>query len=520
MKIRIPPGPSIFRPCLFLVCLLLATGCNKKEPAETGSERLNEATSLTSVYKTETEFILSSILTRFSSLCYQATGNSKPAQCKFVIKEQEGSDITRPSLQVKFTPHGQKKSIEEQVVINKPVWDPANYQSLFSKIFQSYTIQVSAKAMPTNEFLRHVLDFNGRSLQVENVRIGAELASNFHSVQLHREAAVLIGTLALKDFAVQFFDIRSELSELAARIAFANHLEQTPNSGNPLNELAYSLLYAGMNHQVGALEHIKNLPESEPLLQWKRGLHARVTGDYRPLQQMNRTVMEDVMFLHAYSEFAAIDQVWPRITKGRLNQHPDYWRIAHRFGTSVGLGHELMEGALAVHKIEEQEVKSGFQTAISDFEQLLPDFGSESVAGKMLEPISPGLWSYFLNRQLCHTIYKIWNFQERSWSVPEEAKEYRETLQNKFGNLRLYPYVARITCRNAEDYQRAMKSALPAFFKIPATFLLRSETCSTQFPSLFPRIAHPFNWIGLYGADCLQEQPTAPARWNKFTLTQ
>src|SRR5688500_10770991 len=103
MKITIPSGPLILSPCLFLVFLLLAAGCKKKEKPEALSETIGETTPYKSAYKTETEFIVSSILTRFSSLCYQATGNNKPALCKYEVTELEGGDISRPSLKVVFT---------------------------------------------------------------------------------------------------------------------------------------------------------------------------------------------------------------------------------------------------------------------------------------------------------------------------------------------------------------------------------------------------------------------------------
>jgi len=456
---------AIARVIILTSCLLLAFGCNKNSGEGVESASDVESIPFKTSYKTETEFILTSILTRFGSLCYQATGNRNPATCKVEIKRLKGENPFQPKFEIGFTPHGQKKPVKETIQITKPIWDPENYKVMFSKISESYPLSLTDKPAGTNTFLRQLLDFNAGSLQKENLRIGAELTTNFFSATLHREAAVLIGTLALKDFARQFFDIRSELCEMTARIAFANLLTEKSNSPDSLKILADSLLYTGMNHQTGALERIQRIPDTEPLVRWKRGLVARVTGDYRPLEKETRTVMEDVMYFYACSQSVSPAQAWPQIKQGRLDRNPDFYRIAHHFGPTVQLGHELMENALRLHKLEEQEVKGSFESIPPNFEKMLPDFCFESAAGKMLEPLSPGLWNYFLQRQLCHSISKIWNFQQKSWGVHEEARSYRQEMEKQFGHLRLFPYVARITSLTEEDYATSMKGALPVFLE-------------------------------------------------------
>jgi tetratricopeptide (TPR) repeat protein len=466
---------------LILLCAVFCSACKEKSEVASGPGNSAGALHLAprdpglkpfpGPFQTETEHIIGRILTRFAALCYQATGNTNPATCKIELRELSASPAWQPAYQIRITPHGQQKTIEGKIHFTKPVWDPESYEPLFAKIFSAYPIKGTAAA-PQSELsiVSRLTDFNARALQEENSRLEKMFRTNFVSAEAHLEAAVLLGAFALRDFAKEFYDVRSELCELTVRIGFATKLGSTPAAtrDDPLHQLAEAMLFTGMQNQVEALKRIERLSSAEPMVRWKRALHARVTGDFRSLREVSRTVLEEVMFFHAYCNSVGIPEAWELVPTNRKSRLGDLVAIGYTYGPSVEMGHFFGEVGVPLLGEEIKTVHRNFELKGGEtLENLLPEDFTTVRTGETLFPISPGLWSYHLQRQLCHLLYSHFRFLRRSLGMPEEAMSYRSQLGSNFSQLRLFPWMARLMVQSKEEHHAAVDQIVDLWFKEP-----------------------------------------------------
>jgi tetratricopeptide (TPR) repeat protein len=130
----------------------------------------------------------------------------------------------------------------------------------------------------------------------------------------------------------------------------------------------------------------------------------------------------------------------------------------------VGVGHELL--ALSI-PAEFEEISTIYQ--ISQNKKLgrdelvpalnwMPDRcfspGADGTVG--VHVIGWGLWSGFFQRQFCHAIEHDFDFLERKWGVPDDAKSFSDKCDARFGDLRLYPFVRRLSAVDSETYHKSV----------------------------------------------------------------
>ena len=226
-----------------------------------------------------------------------------------------------------------------------------------------------------------------------------------------------------------------------------------------------------MNNQKLALEKLNALGNEPKLLPWVNALRVRNTYDYRELQSANATSqLEWIMYYCAISRCVNGDAGWLDLPRTVKTQVSDFCRIAFAENYSVGLGHELSELALPLELAEIANVQAlvaeGDGAELVKFLNQMPErcFGK---ATHRIRIIGPGQWAMYLQRHLCHTLQHHFDFLQRMWGVRDTAKEFATASEQRFGGLRLYPFVRRFNSTTEAEYHQAVDAGMPVTVATP-----------------------------------------------------
>ena len=179
-----------------------------------------------------------------------------------------------------------------QLDVSNYLWDPANFSGLAKQLIGLRNgVAPSPRSATDPEIFQRLIRPTPEVLVREDKRLSEALTQTPLDPELHEEAALLIGSFALRQAGACFYDVRRELSSLTAHLAIARALDQ--NSG-PCGELAEAILSTLCGRQSAALEILQRLERNRdtkaglPLelnTIWNRALTMRNTGDYRKLDQ-------------------------------------------------------------------------------------------------------------------------------------------------------------------------------------------------------------------------------------------
>lgn len=422
-------------------------------------------------FQDESQFIVETVLTDLAELAAYVRSNRLPANISVRAGERSDSSFRQPNYDVTIA-FDQKAAIEKPLQVNQPIWAPELYQDFAGTLVGKVPVAARRHDAQDLSVLVALLDLRAETLEAENDRVSRLLEKNFTDPTLHEMAAVILGALALRESSGYFYDIRLPLCRLTAHLTLARTLSGGTQAGVN-GQVAEAMLFTLMNNQKTALDKIKALGDEPKLQSWVRALRVRNTQDYSELQGEHATSqLEWMTYFLAISRSINPDAGWaavPQMVKGPVS---DFCRIANAETYSVGLGHELRELALArelaeiktIHALVSGEAWS--EAALPQFLNQIPE-RCFIAAPHRVRIIGPGQWAMFLQRHLCHTLGRDFNFLQRMWGVPEVAKEYATAADQRFGSLRLYPFVRRFNCLTEAEYHAAVDAGMPVTVATP-----------------------------------------------------
>jgi hypothetical protein len=130
-----------------------------------------------------------------------------------------------------------------EVAVTRHVWDPDSYVPIARALLPSRRGQTAPA--PTSTVLVALLTPTSRVMQRENARISGALGKAPFDAGLHEQAAVLLGTLALREQAGRFHDTRPALARTAAHLAVARALTSEKRSATGSVAEALLLILGG-----------------------------------------------------------------------------------------------------------------------------------------------------------------------------------------------------------------------------------------------------------------------------------
>ena len=137
------------------------------------------------------------------------------------------------------------------------IWSPESYRPLAAALMGK-----TATCDPPGSFVATaLLEPTRQVIQRENTRVSERLRANMRCADAHAEAALIVGTLALREAATVFYDPRRLISRMTAHLAIADALGAPADSQT--RRLSEAVLYTLVGRQQTALERLMTLESAD-----------------------------------------------------------------------------------------------------------------------------------------------------------------------------------------------------------------------------------------------------------------
>lgn len=209
-----------------------------------------------------------------------------------------GSSVTRESgtFNVKAG-----ADLDGLIDIRGHLWAPDNYAGLAASALGPLATAPAAGPEPPTTVVQDLTEPRVEQLLAVNRNISDRLTPRVTSPAAHEEAALLIGTLALRESAGLLSDPRSELSRLTAHLAFARALRRSAPP-SLAGTIAEAIVLTLVNRQADALNRVRTIEAAAGTpgaASWARALRLRITGDWRTPLAPNAFTIERLSYARA-----------------------------------------------------------------------------------------------------------------------------------------------------------------------------------------------------------------------------
>lgn len=356
-------------------------------------------------------------------------------------------DATGLTYQVTATIPGLPE-LTQEITLSDHLWAPENYVSLARTLTAAMKLQAADTGGAAPSDLPVALTHpDTATLLKENRRITEALAQAPLNAALHEEAALLIGTLALRESAGKFNDIRPALCRMTAHLVMATCFQEKPSLTGQLARLVQEALTDRQAATLKGLEEFVSLPETwQP---WVRALRMRATLDWRLLPAPEKaTLLEQLAFARALTLTVDAAPLQDFLSDHEIAAIPDWHRLVLATAFGVEQGHVFATKSIPtefVASVETHQLHTGKQ--LDDLSLLVTALNapatravaSEPTGARRLQPLSWGTLAAFHQRHLLHCVDATHLFFAKRWGVPEEAASLREMAQQNLASLQLYP---------------------------------------------------------------------------------
>lgn len=445
-----------------LTCIALVAGfegCKPKPPDQ-------------SAFGDESQYVVESIVSDIAEQVYYAANHSLP-DTKYLLvvaTEETNSPLDAPvyDLQIRLNP--KQSDLHLKINVNGPLWSPLVYQKVTETLAAAVKLGASTRgALEDTQMLSELTDASAETIERENQKLSKALEKDFCNPELHEEAAVLLGSFALREHSGQFYQIDSPLCCMTAHLAIARFLNGTNPFG--INEkMADAILLTLTGNETSALEILDTIGTNNvvtaPMV---RALWTRNTGDYRLLDGATHcSPMESIEMFLAKAHAISTSVAWSGLN-AEQQQTIDFLRIANQEGYSVEIGHQLLSASIPLEAQEAETVYELSQhkrmdrnVAITALNKLPEHCFSEVGGGLHVRIINWGQWAMFFQRHLCNEIHQNFRFLSEKLDVPEDAAGFAAHANEQFRGLRLYPFVNVLNATNIAY----VAGQLPDIYKI------------------------------------------------------
>lgn len=328
----------------------------------------------------------------------------------------------------------------------------------------------AACAAPDVEIAAALLQPTRAIIQRENARVSARLRADMRCAGAHTEAALLLGTLALREAALSFNDPRRLISRMAAHLAVADAMGLAPDNG--LRRLDDAVLYTLAGRQRTAIDRVNAIEAAAPtdaLRSWSRALRIRNTADWRILPDPNRgTLLEQIELVRAVDNSLGDPRTLDFLDAIHdLADVPDWSRIVMQGRPGVDAGNRFADAAVALELREAAEARKDYAPAVTldSSEALINELKAEPAGGPVgadgsVWVVDWPAWAAITERHLMTTINARDTHLTSTLSLKKEAQEFRDQVARTFSGLRLYPLLAITLAPTKEEARPGMAGSL------------------------------------------------------------
>ncbi len=386
-------------------------------------------------YPNEQAWIVHDTATRVIALAAAAAGVESRTEDDVVIGQRPASaDVPRWTIAARLG--ARKLSVE--VVSHPYVWAPEAFVELAKIALSPGRAPQTADA--PSDLLARLTEPTVTVIEAENQRISRALVDRPGSAQLHEEAALLLGALALREQAGRFNDTRPFLNRATAHLALARALDggRKPSREGMVAELCL-LTIAGRQQDV--MDRLAGTQDEAAVpLAWARALTLRITGDWRPCAGKDASTLLEKRecfgaFKRSLGGLAALEYLQEQAPPAV----PDWGRIALAGGASVEEGNVLAEQTLMAELAEVAAVYPDWRPPTWPPTAKVDAEGS----ARAIAVIGAEAWHGVFERHILNAVFSLNHHNAKVLGLPEEAKSIQTELAPKFASFRLYPGLVR-----------------------------------------------------------------------------
>jgi hypothetical protein len=346
--------------------------------------------------------------------------------------------------------------VQAQVTLADYLWSPDNFSPLVGQLMRQWNPSITGIRSPVDlEMFVRLSTPTPDALAREDRRLSEALTRFPHDAELHEEAALLIGSFALRHAAASFYDVRRELSRMTVHLALARALSSEHGAAG---KLAEAILNTLAGRQSVALEILSRLEQnagtgagipSQAHVIWARALTLRNTGDYRKLDQPGQaSLLERLEYVRALNSSINSTTASDFLEDFPAENLAEWSEIILSDSFTVGQGNlwarrsferELDEIATAYRQYHDGPIdERGWSAALN----VRADHVAQDSQGLVhLEVLGWGSWAEMRQRQLCQAIKTTWNWLDDYLGAQIQAKEFWKDSEERFSQLRLLPLV-------------------------------------------------------------------------------
>jgi hypothetical protein len=463
-----------------------------------------------SEFATEQEWLVSRIIRHLAEVAAFAETRRplEEGQLRLRTTVAEREALNRRPVRADGTltirPQSPARTVSVTVGDDGHIWSRRQYDSVVDAFLGSSIPE--REPDPTNEtedlrVLGALLDLRASTLTTEDDRLVTQLTGRPLDPTAHERAALLAGTLALRERDSRYADPRPMMCRMSAHLALAGVLRRQRPAGL-CGQTAEAVLTTLVGLEQEALGRIEELErhDSPAIHAWARALRVRNTADWRILDERRElTLLEKLEEYQARAETIGVGEAIRRLDKRGADEVPDWGYLTVRF-LSVEAGHRFLSSGLARQLMETNVVwraLHGSDLTADTWVEALNDPPDGLVAAKEngtaeLRALGWSAWGPFLHRHVAELLKSTGSFPRDVLGLPGETQAYAESARQQFGRLRLFPLVQFHWARDEEGYSLAMAGALGLAERTPEQLpiglwgLLSWKPSFVEKPSLLP----------------------------------
>lgn len=355
---------------------------------------------------------------------------------------------------------GQRKAT---IPLTDGVWNPATYAKWTGEVLG----KVAASSDAGESVVERLLTPDLKTFLALNKAISQGLQADPKSAKLHVDAALLLGTIGLNDYAGCFRDTRPELNRMVAHLAVADALGATLEQ--PDRKLAEAIRLTLCGQQTDALKLMESLTHSgagrdRAFSTWVMVLKLRNTDDWRD-ESVGAAAREKGMpqgvayeYFRALAQVTTADKAAEFLEEAGIEDSLVHYRIANEVSLSVSNGHRFTSpwikdelgqafvGA-AAFQVPKQENKIAILADYLDTPAGSPVLANAE--GKpVIEVAGRNLFASYHQRHLMEAMNRTYAFLHDMWGVRDQAKQLKDFFTNQLPALRYKPFLMRLTARH------------------------------------------------------------------------
>ncbi len=331
--------------------------------------------------------------------------------------------------------------LERSFELKHHIWSAETYAPIAAEMLANLKSGDSKRQPPDPALLKALTDGKTTTIIRNSRRVSDQLAERPLDPDLHEQAALLIGALALREATGDFADTRGLLCRMATHLSLARALR--PAEGDA-GRLARIITLCLVDREAEALEVIKALgPEQS---RWANALKLRATSDWRSLKNPEKSSALEQMELFRALRVTGLDSRALSLLKEiGARSEPEWSRVAIGGHFSVQEGHAFASASVPLEIIATVADWGAFTTAELKDEQIVEVLNrpatrcvSRTIEGRaQLEVLGWGQLAAFHQRQLAQAIEKTFSFLDAQLGVPEDAHAFRKQIAKQSERMHL-----------------------------------------------------------------------------------